>query len=599
MQVTPRDTTDQSKDASVTGRRMIVGLGASGGIVIGRAFVLDRQYIHVVRQTISSDCIDDEVAALHRGVDDSIEQLRRLKSQSGAREASGSDELGFLLDAYIQMLTQSRLLRGAEDRIRQQKMNAVWAVSDVIDSIAQQFFGIKDKYIAARAADIREVGLRLMRSLTGESDRALDQAPPGAILIAEELSPADMARLQPGSVGAFVTAIGGAEGHTAIMARALGLPAVLGAADIIRGISGGDTIIVDGLRGEVILRPTAADLALYGKRREDWQAKRTKLLGLRSLRSETRDNVPVELHANIELPVEVSTVLQNGASGIGLLRSEFMFMNKSYLPDEEEQYQELAGIVSQMKDLPVTIRTLDIGGEKLAVALQNDVGSGPNPALGLRGVRLSLRREDLLETQLAAILRASLHGKVRVLVPMVVTVGEMTRVRQIYTKVADRLRCDGHALPQTLPPLGAMIEIPAAALSIDALARECEFFAIGTNDLTQYTLAIDRSDDQVAHLYDPLHPAILRLIYEAAKAAARTGIPMSVCGEMAGDPRYTPLFLGMGLRKLSMSPGSLLQVKQRVRRLDSRTSEYQAQQILDQWDPDRIAVMLDDFNDLA
>jgi phosphotransferase system enzyme I (PtsI) len=233
-----------------------------------------------------------------------------------------------------------------------------------------------------------------------------------------------------------------------------------------------------------------------------------------------------------------------------------------------------------MKDLPVTIRTLDIGGEKLAVALQNDVGSGPNPALGLRGVRLSLRREDLLETQLAAILRASLHGKVRVLVPMVVTVGEMTRVRQIYTKVADRLRCDGHALPQ-------------------ALARECEFFAIGTNDLTQYTLAIDRSDDQVAHLYDPLHPAILRLIYEAAKAAARTGIPMSVCGEMAGDPRYTPLFLGMGLRKLSMSPGSLLQVKQRVRRLDSRTSEYQAQQILDQWDPDRIAVMLDDFNDLA
>ncbi|AUG54841.1 phosphoenolpyruvate--protein phosphotransferase [Thalassospira marina] len=578
---------------------MIAGLGASGGIVIGRAFVLDRQYIHVIRQTIPADRIEQEVTTLHRGVDDSIEQLRRLKSQSGALEASASDELGFLLDAYIQMLTQSRLLRGAEDRIRQQKMNAVWAVSDVIDSIAQQFSGIKDRYIAARAADIREVGLRLMRCLMGETDRALDNAPRGAILIAEELSPADMARLQPGNVGAFVTAIGGAEGHTAIMARALGIPAVLGAADIIRGISGGDTVIVDGIRGEVILRPTDADLKLYGKRREDWLAARTKLLGLRSLPSETKDKVQVDLHANIELPVEVTTVLQNGASGIGLLRSEFMFMNKNYLPDEEEQYQELAGIVSQMNDLPVTIRTLDIGGEKLAVALQNEMGSGPNPALGLRGVRLSLRREDLLEAQLAAILRASLHGRVRVLVPMVVTVAEMVRVRQIYNRVADRLRANGHKIPKTLPPLGAMIEIPAAALSIDALARECEFFAIGTNDLTQYTLAIDRSDDQVAHSYDPLHPAILRLIHEVSKASLRNNVPLSVCGEMAGDPRYTPLFLGMGLRNLSMSPGSLLPVKQRVRRLDSRTSEYQTQQILDQWDPARIAVMLDDFNDLA
>lgn len=598
MQVTPQDT-DQSKDALVTGRRMIAGLGASGGIVIGRAFVLDRQYIHVVRQTISADCIEQEVSALHRGVDDSIDQLRRLKSQSGALEASASDELGFLLDAYIQMLTQSRLLRGAEERIRQQKMNAIWAVSDVIDSIAQQFTGIKDKYIAARAADIREVGLRLMRCLIGETDRALDNAPSGAILIAEELSPADMARLQPGNVGAFVTAIGGAEGHTAIMARALGIPAVLGAADIIRGLSGGDTVIVDGIRGEVILRPTDADLKLYGKRREDWLAARAKLLSQRDLLSETRDKVQIALHANIELPVEVSTVLQNGATGIGLLRSEFMFMNKSYLPDEEEQYQELAGIVSQMKDLPVTIRTLDIGGEKLAVALQNEMGSGPNPALGLRGVRLSLRREDLLEAQLAAILRASLHGQVRVLVPMVVTVAEMVRVRQVYHRVADRLRDQGHNIPSELPPLGAMIEIPAAALSIDALARVCDFFAIGTNDLTQYTLAIDRSDDQVAQSYDPLHPAILRLIHEVSKASKRNNVPLSVCGEMAGDPRYTPLFLGMGLRNLSMSPGSLLPVKQRLRRLDSRTSEYQTQQILDQWDPARIATMLDDFNDLA
>ncbi|MFH1805996.1 MAG: phosphoenolpyruvate--protein phosphotransferase [Pseudomonadota bacterium] len=594
--MTPQDT---SGPQPVSSRRVLTGLGVSGGIAIGRAFVVDRQFVHVPRHRLEDDDINAEIAALHQAVASSIEHLHRLKSQSGARDSAASEELGFLLDAYIHMLTQSRLVRGAEERIRDQNMNAVWAVSDVIEDITGQFEAIDDRYLAARASDIRDVGLRLMRNLTGETDRAFDTAPRGAILVAEEVSPADMARLKPGQIASFVTAIGGAEGHAAIMARSLGLPAVLGAAGIIGGVSGGEMMIVDGTRGEVILRPEAADLDRYRQRRDDWLAVRQKLLRLRDVPSETSDGVTLDLHANIELPVEVAGALANGATGIGLLRSEFMFMNKRYLPGEDEQYRELADIVTRMGGKPVTIRTLDIGGEKLALSLQEEMGTGPNPALGLRGVRLSLRRRDLLETQLAAILRASLLGPVRVLIPMVLSVHEITRVRQVYNAVATRLRQDGQAIPDSLPPLGAMIEIPAAALTIDALARECEFFAIGTNDLTQYTLAIDRSDDQVADLYDPLHPAVLRLIHEAVTVAGRHDIPISVCGEMAGDPRYTSLFIGFGLRNLSMSPVNLLPVKQRLRKIDLRTAADHARRVMEQWDSARIAMMLDDFNDLA
>ncbi|MHC8491157.1 phosphoenolpyruvate--protein phosphotransferase [Thalassospira sp. SM2505] len=598
MQVPPKDQTP-SDDHATGARRVITGLGASGGIVIGRAFVVDRQYIQVSRKPIADDAVQAECKRLHDGVAESIDQLKRLKSQSSSADSAASEELGFLLDAYIHMLTQSRLVRGAEELIVSRKLNAVHAVSEVIDVIATQFSGMDDRYIAARASDIREVGLRLMRCLMGETDRAVEKAPKGAILIAEDVSPADMARFEPGQLTAFVTALGGAEGHTAIMARSLGIPAVLGATDIIRGVSGGDQIIVDGGRGEVILSPSDADIEHYSQRRADWLAARDKLATLRDVPSATRDGVDIDLHANIELPIELSAALENGATGIGLLRSEFMFMNKDYLPDEDEQYAELSDIVKRMGGKPVTIRTLDIGGEKLAVALQADMGSGPNPALGLRGVRLSLRKPELLEAQFAAILRASLHGPVRVLIPMVVGVHEMTRARQIYEAVAKRLRKEGHAIPEILPPLGAMIEIPAAAIAIDTLSRECDFFAIGTNDLTQYTLAIDRTDDQVAGLYDPLHPAVLRLIRDVIRVAGERGIPVSVCGEMAGDPRYVPLFIGFGLRNLSMSPVNLLLVKQRLRRLDTRNSEHQANRVMEQWDSARIAMMLDDFNDLA
>jgi len=405
---------------------------------------VDGEWVRRGREGIADDAVQAEGKRVHGGVAEGIDQLGRLESQSSTADSAASEELGFLLDAYIHMLTESRLVRGAEELIVSRNLNAVHAVSKVIDAIAEQFSGMDDRYIAARATDIRDVGMRLMRCLMGETDRVIDKAPKGAILIAEDVSPADMARFAPGQLPSFVTALGGAEGHTAIMARSLGIPAVLGAADIIRGVSGGDQIIVDGGRGEVILSPNDADIAHYTQRREDWLAARDKLASLRDVPSATHDGVDIDLHANIELPIELSAALENGAAGIGLLRSEFMFMNKDYLPDEDEQYGELAAIVKRMGGKPVSIRTLDIGGEKLAVALQADMGTGPNPALGLRGIRLSLRKPELLEAQFGAILRASLHGPVRVLIPMVVGVHEMTRARQVYEAVAKRLRKEGH-----------------------------------------------------------------------------------------------------------------------------------------------------------
>ncbi|HSK41893.1 MAG TPA: putative PEP-binding protein, partial [Arenibaculum sp.] len=307
----------------------------------------------------------------------------------------------------------------------------------------------------------------------------------------------------------------------------------------------------------------------------------------------------IALQANLELPRDVPGALEAGAGGIGLLRTEFMYMNRDDLPSEEEQYQTLRDIVTGMDGWTVTVRTLDVGGEKIASALGDRFSEAPNPALGLRAIRLGLLEPQLLETQLAAILRAGAHGPIRILLPMVCTPGEVRRVREMIRQVALRLIRHGIPVVDPLPPVGAMIEIPGAALSADALAGVCDFFSIGTNDLTQYTLAIDRGDEQVASLYDPLHPAVLRLIQFTAEAARRAAIPVGVCGEMAGDPRFTALLLGLGIRDLSMSPGTLLAVKKRIRTLDLVEATRRAQVIMSQTDSGRIAALLDDFNSLA
>ncbi len=594
---TLRDTLSSS--GSPTKERVLRGLGVSAGIAVGPAYVVETGAIQVPEYVLLPDAVEAERTRFHEAAAKARRQLRKLKDKASGLPGSAAEDIGFLLDAHLAMLSGSRLTRGVERRIISDRLNAEAAVQAEINTIAHSFAGMDDSYLAARIADVREVGSRLIRNLMQQKFQAFSTVLEGSIIIAEELSPADTALLDPRRIAGFASVLGGAEGHTAIMARSLCLPAVLGVAGLMAGVRTGDPVIVDGLTGRVYINPDPATLSNFLIRREDLRREREALKRLRDLPSITRDGTTIGLYANLELPRDVEGALACGAEGIGLLRTEFLFMNRDDLPDEDEQYATLRSIVEGMGGRPVTARTLDIGGEKLATALGGHFPECANPALGLRAVRLGLKEPQLLETQLAAMLRAGAHGPLRILLPMICTVSEVRKVRDMLTEVACTLKRRGVPIADPLPPLGIMIEIPGAALSADALALACDFFAIGTNDLTQYTLAIDRGDEQVAHLYDPLHPAVLRLIQFATEAALRARIPVSVCGEMAGDPRYAALLLGLGIRDLSMAPGSILPVKRRIRHMDLVEATRRARMIMEQSDSGRIAVLLDDFNDMA
>ncbi|HEV7368618.1 phosphoenolpyruvate--protein phosphotransferase [Arenibaculum sp.] len=579
--------------------RVLRGLGVSPGVAIGPAHVVESRTVKAPRYAIEPARAADERARFHEAAAKARRQLLKLKGKAATLPETAAEDVGFLLEAHLGMLGGSRLTKGVERRIADELVNAEAAVQAEIDAIAHSFEQMDDAYLAARVTDVREVGNRLLRNLLQQNYQTFSDAPAGSILIAEELTPADTALIDPRLIAGFATTTGGAEGHTAIMARSLGLPAVLGASGLPAGIRNGDVVIVDGQQGRVVVNPSTATMTGYRARQSDILADRESLRHLVDLPARTRDGTPILLQANLELPRELPGAIAAGAAGIGLLRTEFLYMNRDDLPGEEEQYRVLREIVEGMGGHPVTARTLDVGGEKLASALGDRFAATANPALGLRAIRLGLREPQLLETQLAAMLRAGAHGPVRILLPMVCTPGEVRRVREMIRQVARRLVRHGVAIADPLPPLGAMIEVPGAALTADALAQVCDFFAIGTNDLTQYTLAIDRGDEQVASLYDPLHPAVLRLIQFSCEAARRAGIPVEVCGEMAGDPRYTVLLLGLGIRELSMSPGALLAVKRRLRGLDIAEAKRRAAMVMEQSDAGRIAALLDDLDDLA
>ena len=582
-----------------TRERIIDGLGVSLGVAIGPAHVMEAGSVDIPEYTVGADKLNAELERFADAVEKSQRQLRKLKTKAADLPGAAAEELGFLLDARLQMLTGSRVVRGVEKRIAETRANAEAAVRAEITEVAQHFARLEDAYLAARADDIREVGDRLIRNLTKIPYQAFSKLPEGSIVIAEELSPADTALMDPAHIGGFATAIGGSESHTAIMARSLGLPAVLGLAALVAEVQTGDTIIVDGSAGRVVIRPTPATLSHYRERQAEFERAQRQLASLRRLPAVTRDGTAVTLLANLELPREVELAVAAGAEGVGLLRTEFLYMNRPDLPDEEEQYQALRTLMRGLDGRPMTVRTLDVGGDKLAAALADRHSQAANPALGLRAIRLSLKEPELLETQLGAILRAAVAGPLRILLPMISSVSEIRQVREILLSLARRLKRRGVKIADPLPPLGVMIEVPGAALAADALAQVSDFFAIGTNDLTMYTLAIDRGDEQVAALYNPLHPAVLRLIQFTTEAALRARIPISVCGEIAGDPRYAALLMGLGIRELSMAANSLPRVKQRIRAIDLLSATRCARTIMDQSDSGRIAALLDDFNSLA
>ncbi len=599
MKTDLREKKDRPDRDEKAGGRVFTGLGVSPGIAVGQAHVVESGMVQVPEYRLAGSKVDRELKRFAVAVERSRRQLRRLRTKAADLSGSVSEELDFLLGVHQQMLAGSRLVRGVEARIRDQRVNAESAVQAEISEIAKAFSAVSDPYLAGRVQDIRDVGVRLVRNLTKTPYKAFADLPKGTIIVAQEITPADTALMDPRRIGGFTTAAGGAESHTAIMARSLGIPAVLGASGLVTEVRSGDRIIVDGTAGVVVVDPDPATIARYGRRRDEYAREQRLLTRLRRLPAVTRDGVVVTLQANVELPIELDAANEAGAAGIGLLRSEFMFMNRDSLPTEQEQYENLCQAVEAMKGRPVTVRTLDIGGEKLATALGQHCAESVNPALGLRAIRFSLKVRPIFETQLAAMLRASAHGPLRILLPMITSAGEVRQARDIVHRVARRLRRRRVPIADPLPPLGVMIEVPGAALAADALASAAEFFSIGTNDLTMYTLAIDRANDQVAGLYDPLHPAVLRLIQFTTEAALRARIPVNLCGEMAGDPRYTALLLGLGLRDLSMAAANLPRVKKRIRGLDLNEATRRAGNIMDQSDSGRIAALLDDFNALA
>ena len=573
--------------------RVLTGLGVSPGIVLGPAFVREGGQLTVIEYQVPRAALAAEQERVAGALRKAEAQLVKLRAKAMAVHGAAAEELGFLLEAHLQMLKSRRLGEGIARRILQESRNAEAAVAAEIAAIEEEFLRLPDPYLASRGSEVREVGRRLLRNLSDRPFASFGQVPEGSIILAEEVTPADTALMDPKLVAGFASVLGGAEGHTAIMARSLGLPAVLGVAELLTGIKPGTPLIVDGDKGRVIINPSAATLADYRRRRTRQRRVQRSLAELAHEPAVTLDGVRVQLMVNLEQTRDLAPALAAGAEGVGLLRTEFLFMNRRDLPSEDEQAAFLGEIVRAMGGRPVTARTLDVGGEKLATALGRLQPEGANPALGLRAIRLSLREPELLETQLASMLRAAALGPLRILLPMISDAAEVRAVRDALGRVYHRLKRRKVPLPEALPPVGVMIEVPGAALAADALARAADFFAIGTNDLTMYTLAIDRGDERVAHLYNPLHPAVLRLIQFSTEAALRARLPISVCGEMAADPRFTPLFLGLGIRELSVGAPALGRVKQRVRSLETGEALRLADRVMRETDPAAIAGLLE------
>jgi phosphoenolpyruvate-protein phosphotransferase len=587
--------------------RRFGGIPVSAGVAIGPVFRASEPTPEITRHKIHAADCGAEGARFDTAVAQSRKQLGKLRNRLAVLPQETQAELTPLIEAYIRMLSSTRMIQAVRRRIEETLVSAEAAVVAESEAIAAAILAQAEPGMPAedraslmrRAEEVREIGRRLVRNLTRTPYRSFAGLPEGAVLISEALRPSDAALLDPSRLAGVATEEGGAEGHTSVMLRALGVPAVLGAAGLAHAIRPGDVAVVNGSVGTVVLNPGSQTLATARRAVTTFARERQRFAKLRRLPAETLDGETVELQANLELPLELPLIAQSGALGIGLLRTEFLFMNRETVPDEDSQTETYRAIVEAMGGDPVAIRVLDWGGEKDIEALSSagivpDVADA-NPALGLRGIRLLLRETELLETQLAAILRAATAGPVRVMLPMVTTVREVRATREIYERVARRLRRRGERIPDKMPPLGIMIETPGAALSADALALEADFFAIGTNDLTAYTLAVDRGEADVADLYDPLHPAVLRLVQFATEAALRMRMPVSVCGEVAANPQLTPLLLGLGLRSFSMTASAVPRVKQAVRAVEIDACARFARHVMEQSDPEKIEELVASF----
>ena len=573
---TPRKLKDQ----------VLRGTGASPGIAIGRALVVDRRSVTAVRAVIARDNVDDEIARFAAARSLSREQIADIKNRIGDKQSAQQQ----IFDTYLLMLEDDALVSSTHQLIRDELVNAEWALQQVIRKFEEEFSRLEDAYFRERGADIRYLGERILRNLTGrEHEDSLAHLSEEAIIVAHDLSPADTAAMARKKVLAFATDMGSPTSHTAILARALEIPAVVGITNATLHIRTGDEIVVDGLRGEVILAPTKRSRAATMARKGQYDVFERDLLRDRDLLAKTLDDHEVRLAGNVELIEEVPALLTHGAAGIGVYRSEFLYMNRRSLPTEDEHTLLYQRVLETMAPHPCKIRTLDLGGDKFASPLE--LSKEMNPALGLRAIRFCLREKTVFRVQLRGMLRASTAGNLRIMLPMISGLGEVRQAREMIEECREELEREGVSMAKKIP-VGIMVEMPSAVMIADILAKEVDFFSIGTNDLIQYSLAIDRVNEAVAYLYRPLHPAVLRSIDRVVRAGHAEGIEVAICGEMAGDPLNVLVLLGLGLDELSMTASSVPLVKRLVRNARMAEAKELAAECLTLPTPDSIEALV-------
>jgi len=567
------------------------GLPVSSGIAIGHAHLVSHTSLEVSHYILPKNSLQDEVDRLDAALDKTRAELTSLHEH---RPQYAAAEFDAFIDLHLMILSDEHISQAAREMILSEQCNAEWALKVQMDSLVMQFEAFEDSYLRERSTDVVQVVERILKTMGGQTGHV----PPLAkhdvlpILVAHDVSPADLIQLKPHQFAGILTDLGGATSHTSIVARSLNKPCVVGLHHARELIKDNDMLIVDGAQGVVIVNPDKQILAEYRLRHSQLELERQKLKRLKTSRATTLDGTAVELHANIELPSDLPEVNDNGAAGIGLFRSEFLFLNRDTLPDEEEQFLAYRAVAEGMKGLPVTIRTFDLGADK---QLKGAKRVASNPALGLRAIRLCLAEPQLFRTQLRALLRASAFGNVKILIPMLSGTAEINQTLNFIAATKQELEKEDIIFDPEVQ-IGGMIEIPAAALSLNAFVKKLDFLSIGTNDLIQYTLAIDRTDDEVAHLYDPLHPAVLHLLSHIISGANKAGVPVSVCGEMAGELAYTRLLLGLGLRQFSMHPAQLLAVKQRVLTTNLPEIATLTQRMQRASDPMKIRELLEKLN---
>ena len=569
------------------------GKGVSSGIAIGRAYVLKRERLKIPEYVIPAAFVEDEVQRFLEAVETTRQELSDIRDHI---PPDAPVEAASFLDTHLLILNDTMVSDAPIKDIRDNQWNAEFALKTQSDRLIAVFEGMEDPYLRNKKIDVAQVVERVLRNLLNPDGHEAELIPDeldGCVVVANDLAPADTVTLKNKGIVAFVTNLGGPISHTAILSRSLGIPAIVAVHGATRYIDNNDVLIVDGKRGILFVAPDAIVISEYERRARKIERLQRELKALRTSEAISRDGVTVQLLANIELPEDMAGVHQALASGIGLYRTEFLFMNRKTPPDEEEQFAAYVKVIRELPGQPVTIRTLDLGADKHAdIDLPT---TAVNPALGLRAVRLCLQEVGLFKVQLRAILRASAFGTVRLMIPMLSNIDEIARVVELVREVQEELLRTGVDFDTDIP-IGGMIEVPAAAVSADLFAAHLDFLSIGTNDLIQYTLAIDRVDDTVNYLYDPLHPSVLRLIAMTIDAADKQGIPVAMCGEMAGDTRYTRLLLGLGLREFSMHPSALLEIKKIVRESTIADLKQQSAQVMAARDPRAVQMLVERMN---